>query len=514
MGSLQSRFQAIYLIVMAPIAILASYYQYNLAETRYSSREQSTLDSVERSFVDVTSAFEQSKLLMDLMSSAASEDLPLPDRCRLLNQAVDDASFTVFAAGIASVSPSESCLWGGNVEGLADVDLLSGNRDDIVTVENNHHLTIRRSVGDEVVYLAFDPGEVDLPEWVTSYGFLVASDPNADEAYQELLANAPWLMDTDARGIVKNSIDESIVLLPKTTLGVRIFASLSPEILRPATYLIVLRASFGPFLLLAIALLIADLLVRRLVLRDINLLSDEMHGFMNNRTLPQTDKNPSVTNETAQMRKEFSRLARQLLWEEAEAENRIRNANALQREIFHRVGNNLQVVQSIMRLHSSNAKTPEEVALIKRVSVRLRIISMVHEVLHRTVDAPVLPVGPGIGHMIQKLRREEILAENLHIAEAYDDVSVGVNRAYTLCYLIAETLVHFSNAGATALKVQVKDAGEKLCLSISAQEADDMVADPVGARLCEVYARGLKAKTNLASTGTETLFEAVFPKDI
>lgn len=514
LGSLQSRFLAIYLIVMAPIAILASYYQFTLAENRYSTREKTTMDSVERAFVDVTSTLEQSKLLMDLIAAAAEREIPTPDRCSLLSEATDNAPFTIMAAGVMSESSSDSCIPVGNLDEVDLGDTSALGSQDVAVFEHNHHLTLKRAVGERVVFLVFNPGDAELPDWVMGYGFLAEGSPDTDRTYRTLLKNAPWMKDPKARGIVENTAGEHILILPQTALGVRAFATLSPEVLTPSVATLILRASFAPFVLLAVALLIADFLVRRVVLRDINLLSREMHGFLQDRNLPQTELTPSVTTETANMRAEFSSLAQQLLREEADAENRIHNANALQREIFHRVGNNLQVIQSIMRLQSSNTKTPQEAALIRSVSVRLRIISLVHEVLHRTVDAPVLPVGPGIGQMIQKMRREAILSDRIEISETYDDLQLGVNRAYTLCYLIAETLVRLSTAGASEVRIAVDTDVDHARLRITAMQISDEPSDPVGLRLCDVYARGLRAKTSWTSQGDETHYEASFPISI
>ena len=54
LSSLQSRFIAVYMIVMAPILILASFYQFNILSDRYQAREIAALDALENASAEVT----------------------------------------------------------------------------------------------------------------------------------------------------------------------------------------------------------------------------------------------------------------------------------------------------------------------------------------------------------------------------------------------------------------------------------------------------------------------------
>ncbi|MGE3511784.1 MAG: sensor histidine kinase [Vicinamibacterales bacterium] len=61
-------------------------------------------------------------------------------------------------------------------------------------------------------------------------------------------------------------------------------------------------------------------------------------------------------------------------------------SDLLLREVHHRVKNNLQVMQSLLNLEASRARTPEVTRLVAVMQDRLRAIALVHDQLHRSPD--------------------------------------------------------------------------------------------------------------------------------
>nr|WP_282569198.1 histidine kinase dimerization/phosphoacceptor domain -containing protein [Aliiroseovarius sp. S1339] len=214
------------------------------------------------------------------------------------------------------------------------------------------------------------------------------------------------------------------------------------------------------------------------------------------------------------MRAEFSTLADQLLHEEAVAQNSLHNANILQREIFHRVGNNLQIIQSILRLYAREAHSPDEKQLLARLVVRVRLINLVHKAMHQSADGPLLPVGSAVGKLIQGLRHEGMIGDNIEIVENFEPVQLRINRVYALCYLIAEKLDRLSRSGAMHLKIDILKDGDQAHLKIKGDATQLASVDPVSAQLRQVYQHELRATSHWQKQDDSVQFDAFMPRKV
>ncbi|WP_289043481.1 histidine kinase dimerization/phosphoacceptor domain -containing protein [uncultured Aliiroseovarius sp.] len=511
LGSLQSRFIVVYLIVMAPIALFASVYQFSILTDRYHTREIAALDALGNGSASVTSTLVQTNLLLDILSELSTQDLSEGEECDMVISAILKAQFPVVAAGIYSPEGQPICTQGIVRSGMVADTTATTIRPDVTLSERD--LFVTQTVQTRIIAIEAELSPIEPPEIATDHAFLspttMAAD--ADHPTYHQLANLPA---PTARGIVSGPAGEDIAVLPVAAFDLRFFATLTSGIAAPPLWLTIVNASFVPLALLAISLMLADLLIRKMALDDINQLTDEMRAFRRDRDLPRSEPGPWDSSETEAMRSEFSTLSEQLLHEEAEAQNRLHNANILQREIFHRVGNNLQIIQSILRLYANDVDTSAERKLVERLALRIRVINLVHNAMHRSTDAPTLPVGSAVRQLVQGLRHEGLVADNIKIRENYRDVQLRVSRVYALCYLIVEKMDRLSRSGATHVEIDLVEEGDQAHLTIRTDVQTLAAPDTVSERLRQVYLHDLRATARWIDGDAGIVYDAVMPRQI
>ncbi|MCK8482575.1 hypothetical protein MUY21_00850 [Aliiroseovarius sp. S2029] len=514
LNSLQSRFIAVYLIVMAPIAALASYYQFTILSDRHEAREIAALDAVESAFAPVTSTLVQSDLLLNLLGELAGRGMSQEGECSSMIDAVLKADFSVVAAGIYTEDGEPLCTQAMQQFGVgSDLTMTPPANSPQVNLTESE-LFVTKTVPGHIVAVQANIPSVDLPEITTDFRFAsrispLTSDGNRADDLVLVHRLAPH-----ARGIVHDEHDQDLAILPVTAFDLRLIATLRPGVAAPPVWRTVVNAAFVPLVLLALSLLLADLLIRKLAVNDITRLTRDMKAFRQDRDLPRQGVGPWATDETAAMQAEFSTLSDQLLREEAEAQNRLHNANIMQREIFHRVGNNLQIIQSILRLYAKEAQTQEARQLIDQVAARIRVINLVHNAVHRSVDAPVLSAGQTVSKLIQGLQHEGLIASDIDIDQRFQDVGLRVSQIYALCYLLVEKLTRLSRSGASRIQIDLVEDDATIVLSVSANVGQLAAADPVRARLREVYTRDLRATARWHTETDTVTFTAVIPGQV
>lgn len=93
--------------------------------------------------------------------------------------------------------------------------------------------------------------------------------------------------------------------------------------------------------------------------------------------------------------------------EQREAEEALRAALAeretLLKEVYHRVKNNLQVVQSLLNLQHRSLADPHARQALEDSSRRLRAMALVHEKLYQTGNLDAMPLRPYTGELLRQI---------------------------------------------------------------------------------------------------------------
>ncbi len=138
-------------------------------------------------------------------------------------------------------------------------------------------------------------------------------------------------------------------------------------------------------------------------------------------------------------------MERRRLHEEAEEALRgsLRQKDLLLREVHHRVKNNLQLVQSLLRLQADRYESPADRRMLEESQVRVQTLSRVHDVLSRSGDVTRICMRTYLRELVQGLARHHDPAGRVRLDLPEEEGVLGLDQAAP-CGLLAGELA--SNA--------------------------------------------------------------------
>jgi two-component sensor histidine kinase len=133
-----------------------------------------------------------------------------------------------------------------------------------------------------------------------------------------------------------------------------------------------------PVLMWVLAALITWLLVSRLLIRPLRRLEGAVRGYRPGQSALDLPRNLGPAQEIQELRDAFARAVARVDESEREMTGALEGQRRLVREVHHRVKNNLQVVASLLNIHSRNAEAPEARSAYAGISRRVGALSIVH----------------------------------------------------------------------------------------------------------------------------------------
>ncbi|MEX0311221.1 MAG: sensor histidine kinase [Tateyamaria sp.] len=199
----------------------------------------------------------------------------------------------------------------------------------------------------------------------------------------------------------------------------------------------------------------------------------------------------------------FNRMVHSLMSAEDRAERDLEDKTVLLREIHHRVKNNLQLIASIMNMHSRKAQTPEAKQLLAQLQMRVRGLATVHQTLNSTSHQVSVNAKSVLERLVAELT--PAAASRLpgtRVKTDISDIQLGQDQAVTLSMLAAEALtnavkyvggdagtsplirVEFGWAGAGVLKFAVSNS---VPTHESVTSQNDFESSGIGSRLMNAF---------------------------
>ena len=161
-----------------------------------------------------------------------------------------------------------------------------------------------------------------------------------------------------------------------------------------ASHALTLPSFFLPALMWLASLLVAYFAVHRLVVSPIQDLGARMRRFATDRSLQQPKGADLLPQELFDLEQTFVNMAYDLIDDEAQMENALREKNILLKEVHHRVKNNLQMISSIMNMQIRTAATAESRQALRRLQDRVLGLATAHRLLYQSKDLARADVGP------------------------------------------------------------------------------------------------------------------------
>lgn len=210
-------------------------------------------------------------------------------------------------------------------------------------------------------------------------------------------------------------------------------------------------------------------------------------------------------------------------------EGELKQKDVLLKEIHHRVKNNLQIISSLLRMQSRQAKDDVITTLFQEAQNRVQSMALIHEHLYQAQDLSRIDFGEYLHTLVNHLFQSYGVSEQITLAIATNNLTLTLNTAIP-CGLIINELVSNSlkyafpddRPGHIWLSLQQEqtthpDAGRQLTLVVADNgtgipEALDWQTTPtLGLRIVRNLVDQIKGKITL-DHNAGTLFEISFPE--
>ena len=149
-----------------------------------------------------------------------------------------------------------------------------------------------------------------------------------------------------------------------------------------------------PALMWFASLLVAYFAVHRLVVSPVQDLGARMRRFASDRSLQRPKGAEMLPQELFDLEQTFVNMAYDLIDDEAQMENALREKNILLKEVHHRVKNNLQMISSIMNMQIRTVASDESRQALRRLQDRVLGLATAHRLLYQSQDLARADAGP------------------------------------------------------------------------------------------------------------------------
>ncbi len=188
----------------------------------------------------------------------------------------------------------------------------------------------------------------------------------------------------------------------------------------------------------------------------------------------------------------------------------IRDKDMLMKETYHRVKNNLSVIQSLMSLQLKDIKDENYKAYFVDIQNRVKSMSMIHERLQRSGDLKNIDAGEYLRSLSSTLFHGYRTNPNIRISHEIEDASMDVDTLIPLGLILNELVsnamkyafpagregevrVSFSKPGEQEYLLVVKDDGAGLPPDFDIRQAGSL-----GMRIVKSLARQLNAELSIS----------------
>lgn len=195
------------------------------------------------------------------------------------------------------------------------------------------------------------------------------------------------------------------------------------------------------------------------------------------------------------------------------------------KEIHHRVKNNLQVVNSLLRVQARGVSDTRVKAMFKASQSRVITMARLHEKIYNTKDLKNINVEGHFRLLIDDLISSNNLEHNIEKDFKFDDVYMSIDALLPLSLIINELITNslkhaFSDVLSGVITVKFIQSTNNKCKLIigdngKASKDDILMSDTnsTGITLIKTFVRQLNGEIKNLNTTTGTMFEITFVND-
>ncbi len=125
-----------------------------------------------------------------------------------------------------------------------------------------------------------------------------------------------------------------------------------------------------------------------------------------------------------------------------EVQKKNKEKKLLLQEIHHRVKNNLQIVSSLLSIHSTKTEDENSSKLFHELQQKISTMSLVHEKLYKSENIATLNLGNYIKELAESIISSNDVAEKIELKIDFEQINVGVKKSTPIGLMLSEILIN------------------------------------------------------------------------
>jgi len=250
---------------------------------------------------------------------------------------------------------------------------------------------------------------------------------------------------------------------------------------------------------------------RKLVLRQRRLQVE-----VNKATVYIRDKNIVLEKSAVEIRKQKEELANK----NEQLSKKNDEKTAMLKEIHHRVKNNLQIVNSLLRLQSREFEDEHAIAMFKEAQDRVLSMALLHEKMYRSDDLKYIDIQEHITLLVEDLVKSYAVGKNINLNVVIENVNIGIQTLVPLGLIINEIITNalkyaFIDKKEGEITVHIKSLDnikyEMIIGDNGVGLKDEKKSTGIGTKLIQIFTKQLNGELeHLEQPGT--LYKLIFEK--
>ena len=375
----------------------------------------------------------------------------------------------------------------------------------------------------------------NAPERHSSAHFAIVDGKGRTVAWEEDVAEDGWLPDADA---LSRMLDRSgRPVIAKASSGEKRVYSITPLFERdifavsswsqaqmtrglslPQMLLLLL-----PLIMWALAVVVAYFAVDRFALRHVVYLDRLVSAYARSGRSLRASGMRDAPLEFAALGKSFDRMAQEIESRESDLLRSLGEKDALLKEVYHRVRNNLQLIVSLMNLQLREVTGEQERETLLRLQDRVLGLSAVHKRLSEAEWADAIRIDRLLKEIVSNTRdnrdeRDGTVTVTFDLIEHVEGPDRSIPLALFTTEAVANAFKHgLGPKGEGWLRVVLRDAGEGMLeLSIANARVRESHAPGrigLGTQLIDSFAMQLHGRVERETTEDEHMIRLYFPRE-